>query len=69
MVFKFHGGASQLITSSKPLYACLMGGVAILLLEVLQQSHEFAIYKKYNWQCAGTALAICTAQVEGHRVG
>ena len=23
----------------------------------------------YNWQCASAELAICTARVEGHRVG
>ena len=27
------------------------------------------IYKKYNWQCASVVLAMCTARVEGHRVG
>ena len=38
-------------------------------LDVLEQSHEFANYQKYNWQRASVKLAICTACVVGHRVG
>ena len=26
------------------------------------------VHKKYNWQCASAALAICRARIEGHRV-
>ena len=35
------------------------------MFEILELSHEFAdLHKKYNWQCASTELAICTARVE-----
>ena len=42
---------------------------AIYLLEVLEQSHEFAIYKKYTWQGASAESAICTACAEGNQAG
>ena len=38
-----------------------------LLLEVLEQSHEFENLQ--NQQHASTELATCTAHIEGHRVG
>ena len=40
--------------------------VPVLLLEILEQNCEFM---KYNWQCASTELAICTALTEGCWVG
>ena len=42
---------------------------AIYLLEVLEQSREFAIYKKYTWQGASAESAICTARAEGNQAG
>ena len=40
------------------------GSIAVLSLEVLEQSFEFD-----NWQRAGTRLAICTAHAEEHQAG
>ena len=37
----------------------------VLLYSHLKYLNKAVIYKKYNWQCAGAELAICTACVEG----
>ena len=64
--FKSGGGTSQRIMSSQTLRAHLSRSVAVLLLEVLEQSREIAnLHKKYNWQRASTELAICKAHEEG----
>ena len=55
--FEFGGGTQTLCMH-------LSGSIAILSLEVLEQSREFT---KYNWQRASVELAICTARIEGRR--
>ena len=42
MKFKFRGGASQCIMSSRTMHVGVSGSVVILSLEVLEQSREFA---------------------------
>ena len=39
----------------------------VLSLEVLEENREFKNLQKYNWQGAGSELAICTAHIEGCR--
>ena len=38
-------------------------------LRYLNKAVSSQIYKKYNWKCFSDELAICTACVEGRRVG
>jgi len=54
--FKFISGISQRIMSSWTLRACLSGSVAVLSLEVLEQSCEFT-RNVTAWQCASARLA------------
>ena len=54
VVFKFAGGTSLCITSSYAFRAHLLGSVAILSLEVLEQNHEYTNLPK---NITGSVLA------------
>ena len=58
----------QHISSSRILYACVSGNIAVLLLEILEQSCDFVNFTT-NWQHAGAELAVCTAHIVGHQAG
>ena len=48
--------------------ACVyLGALWSSRLKYLKKTVSLKIYKKYNWQGAGSELAICTAHIEGCR--
>ena len=64
------GGHAFSISNHHKYYTCnLSGSVAILSLEVLEQSREFLNLKKFNWQRASAEPATWTAHIEGHWTG
>ena len=56
----------SILPSSRTLCARLSRSVVVLSLETLEQSCKF---EKYNGQCTGAELAICTVHVEGRQAG
>ena len=53
----FGSGALQRIMSLQTLHVHFSGSVAVLSLEVLEQSREFVNLQEYNWQRASAKLA------------